>query len=130
MTFFSLSCVTDTVHTLLASHVIHLGRNQRDIGTVGKLQFYLSVDCRAVPWFITTLISMPCSLSEHWCEPFGNYNFQCELRFLQHLSPKMLTQEPVFAQQLCVQGDLEGRQSFTSTGLAISSLTFQDGKTP
>lgn len=50
MTFSSLSCVTDSVHTLLASHVIHLGRNQRDIATVGKLYFYPFVDCRAVPF--------------------------------------------------------------------------------
>lgn len=112
MTFSSLSCVTDTVHTLLASHVIHLGRTQRVIGIVGKLHFYPSVDCRAVPCFIATLISMPCGLSDHWCESFGNYNFRCELKCLQHLSPKMLTQGPVFAQQLCGPGRFIGQRKF------------------
>lgn len=112
MTFSSVSCVTDTVHTLLAPHVIYLGRTQRDIGTVGKLHFYTSVDCRAVPCFIATLISMPCGLSDHPCKSFGNYSFQCELRCLQHLSPKMLTQEPVFAQQLCGTGKFSGQRKF------------------
>lgn len=87
----------------------------RDIGTVGKLHFYPSVDCRAVPCFISTLISMPCGLSDHWYESFGNYNFQCELRCLQHLSHKMLTQGPVFAQQLCGTGRFRGQRKFYFT---------------
>lgn len=65
-----------------------------------------------VPCFISTLISMPCGLSDHWYESFGNYNFRCELRWLQHLSHKMLTQGPVFAQQLCGTGRFRGQSKF------------------